>query len=123
MLLVFKKIDRVADAAALTALRRHFPRATFISVLTGEGLGALVEAIAAEVANGSVTCEVRIPQSESGLIARIHRQARVLETEYFGDAVRLLAFMPARLAADCAPWRVDGDGEKRARHPESLETK
>lgn len=122
MLVAFNKIDLVTDSSALLALRRHFPEAVFVSVRTGEGLEELVERMAAFVAAGSLTVEVRIPQSEAGLIARIHRQAKVLETEYCGNEVRLVASMPARLAADCAPWAVGGASENRARVAESLET-
>lgn len=123
MLVAFNKIDLVTDPAALAALRRHFPEAVFISVHTGVGLGELVERMAAQVADGSVTGELRIPQCESGLIARIHRQGRVLESEYDGDAVRIVAVLPERLAAECGPWYSAARDEKRASLPESLETK
>jgi GTP-binding protein HflX len=123
MLVVFNKIDRVEDPATLAALRRHYPEAIFISVRTGAGLDELVELMAAQIAGGSVTRELRIPQSEAALIARVHRQAKVLESEYLGDEVRLVAVLPARLAADCARWGADSADEKRARFAESLETK
>ena len=122
MIVAFNKIDLVADPATLATLRRHFPGAAFISVRTGAGLGELVELMAAQVAGGSVTGELRIPQSAAGLIARIHRQAKVLETEYLGNEVRLVAVMPARLAADCAEWFTDGSDEKRTRLAETFET-
>jgi GTP-binding protein HflX len=123
MLVVFNKIDRVEDPATLATLRRHFPSAVFISVRTGEGLDKLVEAIAEQVANGSVTRELRLPQSEAGTIARLHRHAKVLETEYLGDEVRLVATMPARLAADLAEWWVESAGEKGTRLADSFGTK
>ena len=123
MLVVFNKIDLVADPATLATLHRHFPDAVCISARTGEGLDQLIDAIAAEVANGSVTRELRLPQSEAGLIARLHRQAKVLETEYLGDEVRLVAVMSARLAADFAEWWVENPDKKRARLADSFETK
>jgi len=123
MLVVFNKIDLVEDPATLATFHRHFPDSVSISVRTGAGLEELVEAIAAQAANGSVTRELRIPQSEAGLIARLHRQAKVLETEYLGDEVRLVAVMPARLAADLAEWFSESADEKRTRLALSLETK
>src|SRR4029434_2161402 len=39
-LVVFNKIDKVADPAVLAHLRRHFPDGLFISVHTGEGIAA-----------------------------------------------------------------------------------
>lgn len=122
-LVVFNKIDRVDDPAILAGLKRHFPDAHFISIHTGAGIDGLIERMADEVANGAITRELRLPQSASGLIARLHRQAKVLETEYLGDEVRLVAVLPARLAADFSEWIVDASADKMARRPESLETK
>lgn len=123
MLVALNKIDLIEDPTVLAALRLHFPQAVCISVLTGKGLDELIEAMAAQISGGLVTRELRLPQSEAGLIARIHRQAKVLETEYFGEEVRMVAVLPARLAADFAEWISDGFGEKHARVAESFETK
>jgi GTP-binding protein HflX len=105
-LTVFNKIDKTPEPATLAALRRHFPDALFISVQTGEGLPELVERMAEIVAAGSVTRELLIPQSEGALLARIQRLARVLQTAYEGDAVRLIAVLPSRLAESCARFSV-----------------
>jgi GTP-binding protein HflX len=111
-LIVFNKIDKVADHATLAALRRHFPEALFLSVHTGEGLEELVARMGDMVANGSVTRELLIPQHEGGLLARLHRQATVLQTTYEGDFVRLVAVLPGRLAESCAGFFIGGDAEK-----------
>ena len=101
MLVTFNKIDKVRDSTALAALRTHFPEAVFISVHTGEGLDELVQRMADLVSNGMVTREFLIPQSAGSLLAQLHRQARVLETTYEGDSVRIVAVLPARLAETC----------------------
>ncbi len=106
-LIVFNKIDKVPDDATLAVHRRHFPDAVFISVQTGEGLDELIARMAEMADDGAVTCELRIPQREGGLLARIHRQGRILHTEYEGEAVRLRAVLPARLAESCAAFVVD----------------
>jgi GTP-binding protein HflX len=100
-LIAFNKIDKVHDTAVMAGLRRHFPEAVFLSVHTGEGLEELVERMAGLVANGMVTREFRIPQSAGALLAQLHRHARILETTYEGDFVRLVAALPARLAETC----------------------
>jgi GTP-binding protein HflX len=123
MLVVFNKIDLVEDPATLAALRHRFPSAAFISVQTGAGIAELIELIAEQVAAGSVTAELRIPQSEAEIIARIHRQAQVLESEYLDDTVRLVAVLPARLAVECGEWITAPAEEKEARLVESFETK
>ena len=60
---------------------------------------------------GAVTCDLRVPQREGALLASIHRLGRILHTEYEGDAVRLTAVLPARLAESCAPFVVGGAGK------------
>jgi GTP-binding protein HflX len=116
MLVAFNKIDKVSDASVLTNLRRHFPDAIFLSVRTGEGTEELLARMGDMVANGSVTLELLIPQHEGALLASLHRQARVLETTYEGDAVRLVAVLPARLAESCATFLVDDSTEKASDH-------
>ena len=100
-LVVFNKIDKMRDSAVLAGLRRHFPEAVFVSVHTGEGLDELVERMAELVAGGMVKREFLIPQRAGSLLAQLHRQARVLETTYEGDFVRIVAVLPARLAVAC----------------------
>jgi GTP-binding protein HflX len=82
----------------------------------------LIERMGEQVANGSVTRELRIPQSEGELIARLHRQAKVLEMEYLDNEVRLVAVLPMRLAETCSEWFADERSEKPADAPHSLET-
>jgi GTP-binding protein HflX len=123
MLVAFNKIDKITDPAALAALRCHFPDALFLSVKTGEGLEALIARMAEMVAAESATREFRIPQSESALIARLHREGRVLETHYEGDQVRLLATVPARLEAACARFAIASPLPRAARDVHSLRDK
>jgi hypothetical protein len=42
----------------------------------------------------------------------LHRHARVLETSYEGDAVRLIAVLPARLAESLAAFLIGSPAEK-----------
>jgi len=111
-LVVFNKIDKACDPALLAGLRQHFPGAIFLSVHTGEGMDELIERMGEMVANTSVTRELLIPQSEGGLLARLHRGARILETTYEGDAVRLVAVLSPRLAESCADYLLPPPAEK-----------
>jgi len=112
MIVALNKIDKVEDPVALAALRRHFPEAVLISAHTGQGLDELVERMAEMVANGSVTRELLIPQGEGGVLARLHRHARILETAYEGDSVRMIAVLPARLAESLSSFLIGGGAEK-----------
>jgi len=122
-LIVFNKIDKIEDQALLTGLQRHFPDASFISVQTGEGLDGLLERMGELVSRGSAVREIWLPQSAGESLARLHRHARILETEYVGDEVRLLAFLPPRLAEDFAEFIVDEPDEKAARRAHALRSK
>jgi 50S ribosomal subunit-associated GTPase HflX len=72
---------------------------------------------------GSVALTLRIPQSEGSLLARIHRHGRVLQTSYEGDAVRLVAVLPPRLAETCAEFILDDTQIKLAPPAYSLQTR
>jgi GTP-binding protein HflX len=123
MIVAFNKIDKVEDPTALAALRRHFPDAIFLSVHTGQGLDALIERMSERVSAGCATRVLRIPQRESGLIARLHREGRVHETHYEDDDVCLLATVPQRLEEACAPYAIASPLPAAARDVHSVETK
>jgi GTP-binding protein HflX len=110
-IVAFNKVDKIRDTTTLAALRRHFPEAVFLSVHTGEGLEELIERMSELVANGMVTREFCIPHSAGALIAQLHRHARVLETHYEGEHVRIVAVLPARLAETCENLLKDGGAE------------
>jgi GTP-binding protein HflX len=110
-LIAFNKIDKIRDTTALTTLRHHFPGAVFLSVHTGEGLEELVERMGEMVGQGMITRELRIPQSAGNLLAQLHREARILETTYEGDHVRIIAVLSPRLAAACEGLLEGGDGK------------
>jgi GTP-binding protein HflX len=100
-IVVFNKVDKVADPASLHRLRVHFPDALFISVHTGEGIPALLEKMTELAAPGTVTRELRIPASESGLLARLHREAQVHGIAYDGADSLVTVTLSQRLASEC----------------------
>jgi GTP-binding protein HflX len=122
MIIAFNKIDKVEDPTVLAGLRRHFPEALFLSVRTGEGIDALVERMSEHVSNGSAVQTLRLPQSHSSAIARLHRQANVLETSYIGDDVRMVVVLPLRLAEEYLEFIEESGPEKAIALPSSLET-
>jgi GTP-binding protein HflX len=99
---VFNKIDKISDPAVLDRLRSEFPDAHFVSVHTGEGLEALVAHMAELVANSEHPVTLRIPAAAGDRIARLHRCAQVVKTDYDEDHVRIEAFLGGRLLQDFA---------------------
>jgi GTPase len=104
MVVVFNKIDKVAEPAVLSGLRLRFPDALFVSVHSGEGMEALLAKIAEMAAPGTVTRTLRLPPTQSGLVARLHRAGKVHEVSYDGADTLLTVTMPPRLAVECEPF-------------------
>jgi GTP-binding protein HflX len=107
MIMAFNKIDRVEDPAVLANLGRHFPQAHFISVHTGVGIDELLEHMGELVSGQAGIRELRLPQTASGQIARLHRETRVLETEYLEHEVRIVALMTPKLMERYGEFVVD----------------
>ena len=103
-IVVFNKVDKVPDPASLHRLRSHFPDALFISVHSGEGIPALLEKMTGFAAPGTVTRELRIPAGQSGLLARLHREAQVHEVRYEESDSILTVTLSQRLAEECAQY-------------------
>lgn len=101
MLIVFNKIDKLTDPSVIPSLRLQFPGAVFVSIKTGEGMEFLIQRISEFVEGDIVTVDVRIPQSRSSLIARLHREAVVLSTDYAGNDVLMRVRASRNLAKDC----------------------
>jgi len=104
MLVVFNKIDKVSDPAALTDFRRHFPDAVFVSVQTGEGMEDLIERMAEFVTKGTMAIELRLPAARADLMARLHRDGTVRDLRYEGEFTRVVATIPLRALETFAPF-------------------
>lgn len=106
ILIVFNKIDKLPDPGIIPSLRHQFPGAVFISIKTGEGIDTLVQRISDFVDGDIVTAEVRIPQSQSALVARLHREAVILSTEYAGNDVVMRVRASQRTLQDYEEFRL-----------------
>jgi GTP-binding protein HflX len=100
MLVVFNKMDKADNPAAKVVLRRHFPDAIFISVHTGEGMDELIERIGGFVDHDTVTLQLQLPLERTDLLARLHREGRVLATEYGDDSVDVQVILSGRTTDD-----------------------
>jgi len=96
-LLVFNKIDALENRDVIEAYKARFPRSVAISARTGEGVGALVQALQEEVSAWRLNLRFRIPLTESGLIAEIHRVGHVLDLRYEGEQALVVAHVPPQL--------------------------
>ena len=95
---VLNKIDLVTDPAVLNALEWTFPDALQVSSLTGEGLAALLQACAEVMSHRVGKNAYRIPQQRADLVSLLHREAKVLSTDYDGDDILVRAIVPPTLS-------------------------
>jgi GTP-binding protein HflX len=95
---VLNKIDRVTDPFELISLDRKFPGALHASAVTGLGLEELLQLCTQVLADRVRHQEYRIPQSRADLVSLLHREAKVLSTDYDGDDILVSAVVPAAIA-------------------------
>ena len=105
-LLVFNKVDAVKDADHVAAYRARFPGSVAISARTGEGVGALVQALQDKVSSWRLNQSFRVPLAEAGLIAEIHRTGRVLEVRYEGEVAIIVAHVPPQLEQKLSAFAI-----------------
>jgi GTPase len=97
-ILVLAKADRVDDERRAELRRRH-PGAVLVSAATGEGIETLAQRIEEEFARTLEDVELMIPFQEGARLAELHAIAGDLEREETPDGVRVLARLPAPVAA------------------------
>jgi GTP-binding protein HflX len=97
-LIVVNKVDAASDLA-LAKLRRALPGALFVSARTGEGIDALRRRMAELAAPTDTAVDVVIPYDRGDLVARVHADGRVQQTEHNTDGTRIKARVPVALAA------------------------
>ena len=97
-LIVVNKID-AASGLGLAKLRRALPGAVFVSAHTGDGVEALRRRMSELAAPTDTAVDVVIPYDRGDLVARMHADGRVQETEHVSAGSRIKARVPVALAA------------------------
>jgi GTPase len=97
-ILVLAKADRIDEERRAELQRRH-PRAVLVSAVTGEGIEALTQRIEEEFARTLLDVELLIPYDAGARLAELHAIAGDLEREDTPDGVRVMARLPAPVAA------------------------
>ena len=98
---VFNKLDALLaqpnGEAQRTFLRKHFPKALFMSIHTGEGLDALMHECGVMLADRVERMDLTLPVDRADLLAVLHEKAQVLTTDYTENGVHILAIVPASM--------------------------
>jgi GTPase len=105
--LVLGKADLIDDQRRAELANRH-PDAVLVSAVTGEGLVRLIERIEVEFARTLQEVELLIPYDEGSRLAELHQLAGDLEREDTPDGVRVLARLPAGVAARYQQYAPSG---------------
>ena len=95
---VLNKIDRVEDPEQIASLARMFPDALRVSAVTHAGLDRLLNACSTALADRVRCLDYRIPQQRADLVGLLHRDAKVLSTDYEGNDILVRAVVPPMLA-------------------------
>jgi len=118
---VFNKIDRAVGPEARERRRAQFHDAVEVSALHGQGLDALLEAVAGLLGRPKLVVELRVPYAQGNWLDILHRQGEVVDERYgardVAVEVRLTHEDFERLSAQAQQeginWRVvdeRGDG-------------
>ncbi|WP_280332486.1 GTPase HflX [Nocardia wallacei] len=97
-LLVVNKIDALTPGE-LAQLRAQLPQAVFVSARTGAGLTDLRDRLAEVLGALDVEVSVLLPYTRGDLLARIHADGRLLDSQHEEGGTRIRARVPASLAA------------------------
>jgi GTP-binding protein HflX len=107
-LLVVNKAD-AADEETILRLKRLWPEAVFVSARTGLGVDALKTAIEERLPYPAIEVRACVPYARGEILARVHNRGEVLETAHRGEGTFVHARVDEALAAELAPYVVDGD--------------
>ena len=117
MFMVFNKIDRLkSDDEGLYILQCQYPDALPISAQRGDGVPALIEALAQRFAERGTDISLSIPYTEGKALDLLHKHGIVLDTEYATEAVHVKARLPNRYLKSVSQFLVSSPNFKNERH-------
>lgn len=105
-LVVLNKIDKITDPAWRAQLERHFDQAVMISAQTGEGLDVLMARLNEMLYDRVVRLSLRVPMARADLLALIHREGKIISTEYEGNDALVQAILPKRFLLKVEAFQV-----------------
>jgi GTP-binding protein HflX len=105
---VLNKLDKPYSPSLVHRLRMTYPKNVQISALTQTGFDELQEVMIQELSRQRKIIQVRIPQSEYGLVSEIMRMGNILNQEYDENDVVLRIDVPAALANKLSVYSLPG---------------
>ena len=105
-IVVFNKIDALADPETVQHAMERTPGSVAVSALEGSGVSDFIEELQLRLSAWRMEGTYRIPAAESALVAELHRCGHVLEVKYQGQWVLVTAHIPPELEARFATYAV-----------------
>ncbi len=110
MIVLWNKVDMLPEEVRLSTLEALAAKvevpSIFISALEGTGMDEMLAACVEMLSHRVTTARYRIPLAESRIIAIMHRDGKVLATEYEGNDALVDAILPREFAARLEPYLV-----------------
>ncbi|HEY4612143.1 MAG TPA: GTPase, partial [Bacteroidota bacterium] len=95
-LMVFNKIDLLAERSMLHGLTEQYPKCVFISAARGINISGLLQEILRLLESEFVEEQLRISQAQQKLISYLHSVGEVLDTAYEDNSVLLKLRLPKK---------------------------
>jgi GTP-binding protein HflX len=106
MFMVFNKIDRLKSDEELHILQCQYPDALPISAQRGDGIPALIDALAHRFAEHGTDLSLCIPYIEGKVLDLLHKHGIVLNTEYTAEAAHVEVRLPNRYLKSVSQFLV-----------------
>ncbi len=96
VLLVFNKIDKLADRSRINLFAERFAGSVFISAERNINISGLSEKMMEMIDEDSIERTLNFRQSEYGLISKLHDIGELLGTKYTGDRIEVRCRVPRK---------------------------
>lgn len=104
MITVLNKIDKVEEQSLLDGLLQKFPGSLLLSAKEGIGIDELQHQCTVMLADRVRSLCYRIPQTRGDLSGILHKEAKVLSTEYDGNDMLITAIVPSIISGRLAQY-------------------
>jgi GTP-binding protein HflX len=126
-LLVFNKVDRLADLSLLHVLEKHHPRSVAVSAAKKQGLEPLRDAVIEMLSADFAHVRVDVPAANGKVLAYLTAHADVYRQEFHDNRIRLMCYLPRHLVHHIQEPEVeiqllDGVARRADQGPSSKET-
>lgn len=105
-ILVFNKCD-LLDDETLSAMKKRYPQACFVSSLTKQGIDVLLADITKAAASIGSLMQLQIPFDKGEICSLIHRKCHVIEERYSENGTFIVARIPENLKNSLEIYEVE----------------